>query len=285
MLTDTHCHLTSPELLQRMDAVLAAAAAAGVARIIQVAVNPDDARAAMNLIHARTPARADRQPGTSTGGQLELLLVAGIHPHEAAGATSERLAELRAILEGADRAVGNATRSVVGLGETGLDFHYDFAPRAQQEEAFRAQLALAQELKLPVVIHSRESESAVCDILADYPALAGRVVFHCFSGDIALARRALDLGCLLSYTGVVTFKKAPAIQAAARFTPPDRIMLETDAPYLTPEPVRKIRPNEPALLVHTARFVADLRGVGFEELAAQTTANAVRFFGLPEERA
>ncbi len=271
MLTDAHCHLTSPEFADRMDAVLAAARAAGVGRIIQVAVNPEDARAALRLIEAQGSAA---QRGAAP--HPELFLVAGIHPHEAGTATAAQLAEIRAILSGNPQAVG--------VGETGLDFHYEFAPHARQEEIFRAHLALAEELNLPVVIHSRESESRVCDILAEYRTLTGapgRVVFHCFSGDVAIARRALDLGCYLSFTGVVTFKKAAPIQESARFAPADRIMVETDAPWLSPEPVRKTRPNEPALLVHTAQFLARLRGVSYETLVAQTTANAIRFFHLP----
>lgn len=152
----------------------------------------------------------------------------------------------------------------------------------RQEEVFRAQLEAAAELTRSVVIHARESEARVCEVLADFPRLTGRVVFHCFSADVAIARRALDLGCLLSFTGVVTFKKAETIRSSARYVPADRIMIETDAPYLSPEPVRQTRPNEPALLVHTARFLAELRGEDFEALAAATTANAIRFFGLPE---
>ena len=258
-LIDTHCHLTSAGLIERIDAVLDAAAAAGVGRMIQIAVTPADMRAAAALMARRTG----------------LFLVAGIHPHEAGHATEAWFAELRCML------ADGARPQILGVGETGLDFHYDFAPRARQEEVFRAQLELAQQFRRPVVIHARESELRICDVLTEYPALQGRVVFHCFSGDVAIARRALDLGCYLSFTGVVTFKKATPIQAAARFAPADRIMLETDAPYLSPEPVRKIRPNEPALLIHTARFLARLRGAAAETLAAETTANAVRFFGLP----
>jgi TatD DNase family protein len=266
MLIDTHCHLTSPDLLPRLPAVLAAAHGAGVGRMILVAVNVADARVAVGLL-ARWP---------------ELALVLGVHPHEAGRCDEDELRELTGMLRGAG--IPPAVRArIVGVGETGLDFHYDFAPRARQEQVFRAQLALAEENDVAVVIHARESEGQVCDILAEYPKLAGRVVFHCFSGDRALAQRALDLGCHLSFTGVVTFKKAAIIQDAARFAPADRIMVETDAPYLSPEPMRKVRPNEPALLVHTARFLAELRGMTFDALAATSSANAERFFRLPEK--
>lgn len=267
MLIDTHCHLTSSDLVAQIDTVLARARTAGVQRLVLVAVNPADARAALALL-ATHP---------------ELFLVVGIHPHEAGTCTTDRWAELAALLRGTEVPAALQPR-MVGVGETGLDLHYDFAPPSQQEEVFRAHLALAAELGLPIVIHARESETRVCAILAEYPALAGRVVFHCFSGDVAVARQVLDLGDYCSFTGVVTFKKADSIRAAARYVPAARIMVETDAPYLSPEPVRKVRPNEPALLVHTARFLAELRGERYEDFAAATTANAVRFFNLPEEQ-
>jgi TatD DNase family protein len=265
MLIDTHCHLTSSELIEHVPDVLARARAAGVARAILVAVNPADARAALALLE----------------GRPNLFLVAGVHPHEAGTCSAEVWGELAALLRGQGLA-DDLKRRIVGVGETGLDFHYDFAPRRRQEEVFEAHLALAIEQGLPVVIHARESESRVCEILGRFPQLAGRVVWHCFSGDPALARRMLDLGGFCSFTGVVTFKKADMIRESARFVPSDRIMVETDAPYLSPEPLRKVRPNEPALLVHTARFLAALRGEDEREFAAATTANAVRFFGLPE---
>jgi TatD DNase family protein len=264
MLIDTHCHLTADGLSERLDAVLTAARQAGVTRMIHVAVNPADARAALALL-----ARHD-----------ELYLVAGVHPHEAGRCTAAELAALREILTGVGLPPALKAR-IVGVGETGLDFHYDFAPRAQQEDVFRAHLALALELSLPVVIHARESEARVCDILDEYPALAGRVVFHCYSAGPALTERILAAGHWCSFTGVVTFKHAEIIQASARLLPGDRIMVETDAPYLSPVPMRKIRPNEPALLVHTARFLADLRNETEADFAAATTANAERFFRLP----
>lgn len=267
MLIDTHCHLTSSELVEHVDEVLERAGAAGVGRVILVAVDPADARAALTLLEGR--------PG--------LFLVAGIHPHEAGHCGPADVDELTSILRGAGLA-DELRRRIVGVGETGLDLHYDFAPPARQEELFRAHLELAGELDLPIVIHAREAEARICELLAEYPRLAGRVVFHCFSGDPAVTRRVLDLGCYCSFTGVVTFKNAEAIRASARLVPGDRIMLETDAPYLSPEPMRKVRPNEPALLVHTARFLADLRGEDFAAFAAATTANACKFFRLSEGR-
>ncbi len=265
MLIDTHCHLTSAGLVEQAADVLARARAAGVDRMILVAVDVHDARAALQLICS----------------DPDLFLVAGIHPHEAGKCDAAALDALQKLVRG-DGLPSALKARMVGVGETGLDLHYDFAPPQRQEEVFRTHLALAEELGLPVVIHARESEARVCTILDEHPHLAGRVLWHCFSGDTTLARRILDQGGHCSFTGVVTFKNANTIRDAARYVPRDRIMVETDAPYLSPEPMRKIRPNEPALLVHTARFLADLRGERFDDFAAATTANAVRFFHLPE---
>ncbi len=265
MWIDTHCHLTGPELRAQLDGVLTRARQAGVRRMVLVATNPSDARAGLELVHTHP----------------ELDLVAGIHPHEAARADDDLFVPLEALLRGEGHAAGLKDR-IVGVGETGLDFHYDFAPRLQQELVFRRHLELAIALDKPVVIHARESEGVVCDILADYTALAQRVVFHCFSADKSIARRVLDLGHYLSFTGVVTFKNAEQIRESAAYVPGERIMVETDAPYLTPEPKRKVRPNEPAYVVLTGEYLATLRGLTAAQFAAQTTDNARRFFKLRE---
>jgi len=265
MLIDSHCHLTFAGLVEQAPDVLARARAAGVGRMILVAVDAGDAQAGLRLMN----------------DQPDLFLVAGIHPHETAKCDAAGIEALKKLIRG-DELAANLKARIVGIGETGLDLHYNFAPPERQEEVFRMHLALAEELRLPVVIHARESEARVCNILDEHPRLTGRVLWHCFSGDTTLARRILAQGGYCSFTGVVTFKNAGTIRESARYLPRDRIMVETDAPYLSPEPVRKIRPNEPALLVHTARFLADLRGESFDDFAAATTANAVRFFHLPE---
>ncbi len=262
-LVDTHCHLTYDDLAPQIGAVLQRAADAGVTRCITVATDPADAARALALMRLH-PA---------------VFLAAGIHPHGAARADAEQLAALADLHHG--RAAGVEAARLVAVGETGLDFHYDFAPRDVQERVFRAQLELACDVRRPVIIHARQAEARVCEILDEYEPLRGRVVFHCFSGDEALARRVLTGGWWLSFTGVVTFKNADAIRAAARYAPADRVMVETDAPYLSPEPVRKVRPNEPAFVAHTARYLAELRGTSFDDFAATTSANAERFFGLP----
>ncbi len=268
MLVDTHCHLTYDDLSTQADAVLARAAEAGVQRLITVATTPADARRAQQLL----------------AGRPQVFLAAGIHPHEAAKVTDDDLAFLGDLHDGRVAGGGLFSR-LVAVGETGLDFHYDFATPERQEAVFRWQLELACRVGRPVIIHAREAERRVCEVLADYPALAGRAVFHCFSGDVDLARTVLDGGHWLSFTGVVTFRNAEPIRETVRFAPADRIMLETDAPYLSPEPVRKVRPCEPAFVAHTARLVAQLRGLSELQLAALTTANAERFFGLSMEGA
>ena len=257
MLIDTHCHLTSPELASQLDAVLQRAAEAGVERVVTIAVTAADARRAWDLM-AERPA---------------VYLAAGIHPHEAGSCTPEDRDQLATLHRGRWPGSGPADR-LVAVGEIGLDFHYDFAPPSTQEEVFRFQLELACQVGRPVIIHARKSTQRVCDILADYPPLRERVVFHCYSGDTRTAGKILDLGFWLSFTGMVTFKNAETVR--------DRILLETDAPYLSPEPVRKVRPCEPALLVHTARRLAEVRAEPFEAFAAATSTNARRFFALTE---
>ncbi|RYZ67891.1 MAG: TatD family deoxyribonuclease [Proteobacteria bacterium] len=168
---------------------------------------------------------------------------------------------------------------VVAVGEIGLDYHYDQSPREVQREAFRHFIGLARALHKPVVIHTREAADDTLAILREEKASEVGGIIHCFSEDVPFARAALDLGFDLSFSGIVTFKKADAIQAAARFAPADRILLETDAPYLAPVPMRGKR-CEPAYVAHTARFVAQLRGVPLDELIAQTAQNAVRRLGL-----
>jgi TatD DNase family protein len=265
VLIDTHCHLTSEELSRDLAGVLERARAAGVRRVITIATDPTDARRAIELATAHA----------------EVSFAAGIHPHQAARVTTDDLAALGDLHHGNwNRAAG--APEPLAVGETGLDFHYDFALRERQEEVFRFQLELASEMGRPVILHARRAEERVCEILSEFPALSGRAVFHCFSGGVELARRVLDGGWWVSFTGVVTFRGAGSVRAAARFVPAERFMVETDAPYLSPEPVRKVRPCEPAFVAHTARFLAELRGVSFEELAEQTTRNAERFFRLRE---
>lgn len=254
-LIDTHAHLTYEGLSNQLDAVLARAAEHHVGRIITVASDADDAERCLEIANSHDT----------------VFATAGIHPHEAAKVRSgdyERIARL-------------LTESrVVAVGEIGLDYYYDFADRDTQKRVFAAQLELARSTDLPLVIHCREAFGDCIAALKQYGYSRRRVVFHCFSGTREEAERVAAEGWRISFTGMVTFKKLTELQSIAKTYPFDRLMLETDSPYLSPEPVRHMRPNEPANVHHTARFLAGLRGESVDDLAAQTTANAREFFAL-----
>ncbi len=255
MLCDTHVHLTSAALQEDLADVLARARSAGVSRFITVGTTAADS--------ARAVETAATQP--------DVWAVVGIHPHEAARATDADLATIRSLA---------TAPKVVALGETGLDYHYDFSDRSSQKRLFAAQLSIAGQLDLPVVIHCREAIDDAVAILREEGFDGRPVVFHCFTGTPSEAERIAAHGWRISFTGIVTFPNAARLQDLARGYPADRLMLETDAPYLSPVPVRSVRPNEPAHLVHSARFLAQLRGETFEALACQSTKNARAFFGL-----
>jgi TatD DNase family protein len=243
---DTHAHLDRDEA----PAVLARAREAGVERVIVVATTIAGAHDALAL--------ADANPG--------VYACLGIHPHEAAAADAGRLDELRALL-GHERAVA--------VGETGLDHFRDYAPHNAQRDLFERQLALARELGKPVVIHTRAADAETLEALA---GVDGTVVLHCFSSP-ALLEPALERGWYVSFAGNVTYPKAADLRAAAARVPDDRLLAETDSPYLAPQPVRGRR-NEPANVVHTLAALAALRGVDPAELATQVDANADAAFGL-----
>jgi TatD DNase family protein len=256
-LIDTHCHLTFEPLAGDVPGVMARSRAAGVTRWITVGTSLEDNGRAIELA-----ARYEN-----------MYAAVGIHPHEAKTGDAAALAELKRLAQ---------QDKVVAIGETGLDFHYNFSKQPDQARVFAAHLDIARALSLPVIVHSRNAFDETVEILdRDGGGLPG-IVFHCFSGSADQAKQLLDRGYYLSFTGVVTFKNADATRAAAQVVPLDRLMVETDAPYMSPEPVRKQKPNEPALMVHTARLLADLKGVSLEDLAQATTSNAVKFFGLVE---
>lgn len=257
-LVDTHCHLTAARFDDDRDAVVARMRPAGIRRAICIGTGVADARACVDLCAA--------EPDL-------LRMAAGIDPFTAQAAGNgfdDELAALAPLL---------AAPGVVALGEVGLDYHYQDLPAAAvQRRQLVAQLALAAERDLPVVIHARDCHADMAAVLAEHPDLRG--VIHSFSGDTTEAAGYLALeGWYLSFNGIVTFKNARTVQAAARTVPADRLLLETDSPYLAPVPRRGQR-CEPALIEHTCRFLAALRGVAPEELAAQTTRNAEALFGL-----
>lgn len=252
---DTHCHLTSDDLYSDLPGVAKRARDAGVMRMITVATDEADSR--------RTVAVADHYHG--------VYATVGVHPHEAAKVRPGDWASLRELKH---------NPNVVAWGEIGLDYHYDFADPKTQKDVFATQLAIVGTADLPIVIHCRDAVADVTAMLEEQGFRDRKVVFHCFSGTEAEADVILDRGWWLSFTGMVTFKNATGLQEIARRYPPDQLMLETDSPYLTPEPHRKIRPNEPALVVHTAARLAELKSVTLGEIERLTTENAVRFFGL-----
>jgi TatD DNase family protein len=256
-LIDTHCHLTFEPLAGDVPGVLERSRAAGVTGWITVGTNLEDSRKAIELAVVHE----------------QMYAAIGIHPHEAKDGDAAALAELRHLAR---------QDKVVAIGETGLDFHYNFSKQPDQRRVFVAHLEIARELGLPVVVHSRNAFDETVEILDRSGGGLKGVVLHCFSGSAEQARQLLERGYYLSFTGVVTFKNAEVTREAAKVVPLDRLMVETDAPYMSPEPVRKQKPNEPALMVHTARLLADLHGVNLEDLAEAATRNAVRFFGLGE---
>jgi TatD DNase family protein len=209
-------------------------------------------------------------------GRFENVYAAvGIHPHDAKDVTGETIAELKEF-------AGND--KVVAIGETGLDYHYNFSKQPAQRRAFATHLQIAHELNLPVIVHSREAFDETMDILETFIRFDGRlkgVVFHCFSGTPEQAKIVLDHGFHISLTGVVTFKNAETARRVAKMVPLERLMLETDCPYMSPEPMRKQKINEPALMIHTANFLAEQKEMAPAEFADAITATSRAFFDLP----
>ena len=256
-LIDTHCHLTFDDLARDIDAVIERSIAAGVTSWITVGTDPDQNQKAIALAK-----KFDN-----------MYAAIGIHPHDAKDVTGQALRQLNALAQ---------NKKVVAIGETGLDFHYDHSPRDQQADVFAKHLQLAGELALPVIIHSREAFDETMKILEQAGPDLKKVVFHCFSGSPEQAKIVLDKGFYISFTGVVTFRNAEKTRQAAELVPLDRLMLETDCPYMSPEPMRKQRTNEPALMFHTAKFLADLKQIPFPDFAAAATATSKAFFKLPD---
>ena len=254
-LFDTHAHLHFPEFDADRDAMLDRARAAGVRRMLTIGTEPESSRAAVAL--------ASRE--------ADVWATVGIHPHDAAGADAAALGEIERLA---------AEPRVVAVGEIGLDYFRNLSPREDQQRAFRALLGLARRVGKPVVIHCRDAHDDVLRILAEERVADVRGIMHCFSGDLAIARRCLDLGLLISLAGPVTYPNARALPEVARFVPGDRLVVETDCPFLPPQGYRGKR-NEPAYLAITATRVAELRGEPGESMAARMTVNACALFGIP----
>ena len=253
MLVDSHCHLDFPDFQDELDAVVGRARDAGVGRMVTISTR---VRRQNELL-----AIAERFP--------DVFCSVGTHPHHAHEELDIGTAEL------VERA---RHPKVVAIGEAGLDYHYENSPRDAQERGFRAHIAAARETGLPLVIHAREADDDVAGILREEMAKgAFPAVLHCFTGSRELAFAGIELGLYVSFTGILTYKKTDALRAIARDLPPDRILVETDSPYLAPGKYRGKR-CEPAYVVETAKLLAEVRGVTPEEIARQTTENFFRLF-------
>ncbi|WP_034994897.1 TatD family hydrolase [Beijerinckia mobilis] len=253
MLIDSHCHLDFPDFAPERDAVVARARAAGLKRMITISTRLD------RFDEIRTIAETYEDVYCSVGTHP-------MHAHEGEETTLARLIDL------------SAHPKCVGIGETGLDYHYDDAPRDIALRVFRTHITAARETGLPLIIHSREADTDMAAILTEEMKQgAFKALLHCFTSSLALAETAIDLGLSISFSGVLTFKKSEELRAIADRLPLDRLLVETDAPYLAPVPYRGKR-NEPAYVAETAKVLAEVKSVSVEELGSVTTANALRLF-------
>lgn len=256
MLVDTHCHLDFEDLVAEQEVVLARAKQVGVLQVITIGIDFASSQRAYAL--------------AETNG--EVYSTVGIHPHNASDLSSEDKQQLLNL--------GSKPR-VVAYGEIGLDFYRNYQPRSVQIACLNQQLELARQLNLPVVIHNREADEEIYEVLRRHKVWEMGGAMHCFSGDWSLAQKCLDLCLHLSIAGPVTFAKSDILQDVVRNCPLDRLLLETDAPFLAPAPKRGKR-NEPAFLIHTAEKIASLRNLPLKEVARQTTLNARQLFKLPD---
>ena len=255
-MIDSHCHLAGEEFISDLDAVVARARSAGLAGALCILAAGDEAESARALLVERA--------------WPSIRFATGIHPHQAgefAGRIDEGVDTVRRALD---------RHKACAIGEIGLDYHYDFSPREAQQEIFRAQIRLASELSLPIIIHTREATDDTFRLIEDAPGVRG--VFHCFTGDEAMARRAAGVDFYVSFAGILTFPKAEEIRTAAAVVPLDRLLVETDSPYLAPVPHRGKR-NEPAFVAEVVERLAGLRGMAPAALAEQVTRNFDALFG------
>lgn len=254
MLFDSHCHLTDTRLLPEVDDVIDRARKNGVDRIVTVGADLDDWGTTLDIARRF--------------GAVHAAL--GVHPHIADRATDEAMARLEELARGES--------SCVAIGETGLDYYYDNAPREAQRAAFQRHLELAAELRLPVVVHSRSADEDTAAVLRDAASMGVRGVLHCFAGGAELLDAGLEAGWYISFSGIVSFRNYEGADLV-RAVPDDRILIETDSPYLAPVPHRGKR-NEPAFVRFVAEAVATIRGLSLEEVASLTTRNACTLYGL-----
>ncbi len=252
-MIDTHCHLTDPRLSEQLAGVLERARLAGVSRMVTIGTSVADSLAAVELC----------------AGRDNLRCVIGVHPNYTEEVPEADLSQLRGL---------QAAPQVVALGEMGLDYHYE-TPRDRQRRFFDRQLQIASEYARPVVIHCREAVTDTLAVMKDYKLPAA--VFHCFTGTAEEAERILAAGYYLGFTGPITYKRNDALREVVRLTPLDRMLVETDAPYLSPEPMRKQKINEPSLVMHTAAMIAQVKGITLTEVDRYTTDNAQVLYQWP----
>lgn len=265
-MIDTHCHLEMDAFGKDREDVIKRAKEAGLEAIITIGSDFEGCKGAVALSEKHDFVYA----------------TVGIHPHDAKDFTENVFNQIKKWTTPAHPPLSKRKRhggKIVAIGEIGLDYHYDHSPREIQREVFKKQLQYAKEINLPVVIHSREAKKDTLKILEESNITKG--IMHCFSGDVDMAERAMAMGFYISIAGPVTFKNAAKLKEIAKAIPDDYLLIETDAPYLTPEPYRGKR-NEPAFIVHTAKAIADLRGVSFEDIDRITTLNAKRLFNINE---
>ena len=254
-LVDTHAHLTFEELENRIDDVLTRSVEARVTRWITVGTDIDQNEKVLRLV----------------GRYENMWAGVGYHPHYANDITDADMELLKKQLHHA---------KVVAVGECGLDYHYMHSVAPNQQRVFRQHLDIAAELQKPVIVHTREAFDETMVILDEYAGKLKNVVIHCYGGDAEQTQAILDRGFYISLTGTVTFKRNEALREVVKMIPLDRLMIETDCPYISPHPVRNIRPNEPALLIHTAQCLADIHGLPLEQFAEKITQTSEDFFNL-----
>ncbi|MCD6377399.1 MAG: TatD family hydrolase [Planctomycetes bacterium] len=254
-LIDTHCHLTDNRLSRDLEGVLERARDAGVVAIISATADVADSIKASQLAEK----------------YKQIYCTAGVHPHESGKVSKDYLNRLEELIK---------NPRCVAIGEIGLDYHYDFSPHDAQQRVFAEQLTLARRYGKPVVIHTREAFDDTLAIISESGISGEQIIFHSFTGGQEQARRVLQIGAYISFSGILTFKNADAIRSTAVLVPDDKILIETDAPYLSPEPIRKMKVNEPANITYIAEFLARIRKIGVKQVAEQTTVNALKIFSL-----
>lgn len=255
-LIDSHAHLTFKELEGSLDSVLQRNTVAGVTQCITIGTDAEQNKKVIEIIDKHQ----------------NLFGAVGIHPHYASDVSQADIDEVRAFAK---------HKKIVAIGETGLDFHYNLSKPDAQKDLFKALLAIAAESKLPVIVHSRDAFNETLESIDKFADKNTSIVFHCWGGTPAQTQIVLDKGFYISFTGVVTFKNAAQARDAAKIVPLEKMMIETDCPYMSPEPFRKQKVNEPSLLIHTAQKIAELKQISLEDFADAVTKTTKQFFNLP----